>query len=64
MSVSDFWMFSAEMRGREPDATRTSARAMEQAQDVGTPQADWLPAEMPTTYSDRNRETTGAVTAS
>jgi hypothetical protein len=64
MSVSDFWMFSAEMRGREPDSTRTSARAMEQAQDVGTPQADWLPAEMPTTYSSPNRETSGAVTAS
>lgn len=63
MSASDFWMFSAEMRGPAPDPTRFQARAMEQAQDVAAPQ-DWLPAEMPTTYSDRNIETTGAVTSS
>ena len=64
MSVSDFWMFSAEMRGRQPDPSRFQAEAMERAQDVGVPQSDWLPQEMPSTYTEPNRETSGAVTAS
>lgn len=62
MRWGDFWMFSAEMQGREPDPTRFYAEQMKYAQDVNTqPQPSF---EMPGTYADPNNETTGAVTSS
>lgn len=61
MKWAEFWTFSAEERGREPDPTRTSAEQMKYAQDVQKPQP---PLEMPTNYGDRNISNDGAVTSS
>jgi hypothetical protein len=60
MSWADFWMFTAEMPGRE-DPLRFEAEAFKYSQDE---QAIPRSPDMPGTYGDRNNETTGAVTAS
>jgi hypothetical protein len=61
MLWAEFWMFMAEMPGREPDPTRFFAEQMKYSQDVQRPQP---PLEMPTNYGDRNISNDGAVTSS
>jgi hypothetical protein len=60
VSWADFWMFSAEMRGRE-DPLRYEAEAYKYSQDEQAPPPS---LEMPTNYGDRNINNDGAVTAS
>lgn len=63
MKSVEFWRFMAEPRAREADPTRFQAEELKYSQDVVRKPKRYS-TDMPTTYSDRNIETTGAVTAS
>lgn len=60
MSWADFWMFSAEMPGRE-DPLRFEVEAIKYSQDEGKPPPAF---DLPSTYGDRNINNDGAVTKS
>ena len=63
MIAAEFWRFTAEPEVPPMDPMRFQAEAFKYSQDVVRKPKRYTPP-MPSTYSDRNVETTGAVTAS
>jgi hypothetical protein len=63
MIAAEFWRFAAEPEEPPMDPMRFQAEAFKYSQDVIRKRPRYS-TDMPGTYSDRNVETTGAVTAS